>query len=812
LRGKLAAWTLLSALVAVSGAAQAPALQLHGQVEDEDGKPVDGAEIQLAPASGALLVAYSDATGHFEIAAVPAGHATVGVSKPGFFQIDKRPLEISPGANEVTFTLNHETEIHQQVQVTATGAQIQPSTTTRDVQLLQHDILNVPVAGSHDLTHSLALMPGVIEDNAAVLHYAGARVNDTEVLLDGFEISDPVNGQLTSRINVDAVQTVTVENGDTSAAYAHAGAGVLSLNTITGDDHWRVGTTDFIPVPLVDQGLHLGSWYPRFTLSGPIAKRKAWFSEALSLWRVFGVVHGLQSGPDFDTAWYGDSLTRLQMNLSPGNVVSGNFLYNQSYQADAGIGVLTPFSTTTRVPARRWFASVRDQIWFHRTLLQFGVAGDSGLSDSVPQGNGACIISPTAMAGNYFQSLEQRGRRLQLLGDLTTTDHHLLGLHTISAGGNLGSVIRSQSAVREAIDFIRADGTLSEVATFSGPAAYRLTNTQAGGYVQDVWQIAKPFEIVAGIRGDWDRLVQHGFVGPRIAANLLPLGEGRAKLTLSWGEFDTALDFSTLGRTLDQERTDVFYDATGKTQLPGFWLTKFLLPQSGLEQPWFSKTSAEWEERAGNNTYFGASFLLRRENHGLGYETLADSQPGLNLLVGNGRKDRYVAGEFWVKHQFGENAEVSIDYTRSRSTTNEAMDYSLGSLIFTQQAPGPLPWDTPNRVVSDGWTPLPFWHLLLSGFAEYRTGLPFNIINQAQQLVGTPCGARYPAYFNLNLGLEKRFHFRNKEYAIRVTAVNVTGRLNPIEVVNNMNAPTFLTFTGGQGRAVTARLRLVSSK
>jgi hypothetical protein len=798
-------------LLAVSAAAQAPASQLHGRVEDEDGKPVDGAEIQLSPASGALLVAYSDATGHFEIGAVSAGHATVRVSKPGFFQIEKRPLEISPGANEVTFTLNHETEIHQQVQVTATGAQIQPSTTTRDVQLLQHDILNVPVAGSHDLTHSLALMPGVVEDNAAVLHYAGARVNDTEVLLDGFEIGDPVNGQLTTRINVDAVQNVTVENGDTSAAYAHAGSGVLSLNTITGDDHWRVGTTDFIPVPLVEQGLHLGSWYPRFTLSGPIAKRKAWFSEALSLWRVFGVVHGLQSGQDFYTAWYGDSLTRLQWNPAPGNVLSGNFLYNQSYQEDAGIGVLTPFSTTTRVPARRWFASVRDQIWIHRTLLQFGVAGDSGLSDSLPQGNGAYIVSPTFMSGNYFQSLEQRGRRLQLLGDLITTDHHLLGLHTISAGGNFGSVIRSQSAVRSAIDFHDANGNLTEVATFSGPAAYRLTNTQAGVYVEDVWQIAKPFEIVAGIRGDWDRLVQHGFVGPRIAANILPLGEGRAKLTLSWGEFDTALDFNTLGRTFDQERTDVFFDPTGMTQLPGSKVTRFLLPPSGLKQPWFSKTSVEWEERVGNNTYFGASFLMRRENHGLAYQTLADSETSLTLVVGNDRKDRYVAGEFWVKHQFGEHAEVSIDYTRSRSTTNQAMDYSLGSLIFTQQAPGPLPWDTPNRVVSDGWTPLPFWHLLLSGFAEYRTGLPFSIINQAQQLVGTPYGARYPAYFNLNLGLEKRFHFRNKEYAIRLTVVNVTGHLNPNEVVNNMNAPTFLTFTGGEGRAFTARLRLVGS-
>jgi hypothetical protein len=812
LLGKRVAWAGLCAIVAVCAAAQAPATLVRGQVNDEDGKPVDGVEIQLAPVSGAPFVAYSDATGHFEMDAVPAGPALVSLGKPGFFQIEKRALEISSGANDVIFTINHETEVHQQVQVSATGPQIQPDTTTRDVQLLQHDILNVPVASTHDLTHSLAVMPGVVTDNNSTLHYAGARVSETEVLLDGFEIGDPTNGQLTTRVNVDAVQSAVVESGDTDAAYAHAGAGVLSLTTITGDDRWRFGTTDFIPAPIVQQGLHLGSWYPRFTLSGPIEKKKAWFSEALSLWRVFGVVSGISSGPDFSTAWFGDSLTRIQVNLTPGNVLSANFLYNQSYQSDVGLAALTPYSATTRVPARRWFTSVRDQIWFHRTLVQLGVAGDSGLTDSDPQGNGVYIISPSSNMGNYFQALEQRGRRLQVIGDITTTDHHFLGRHTISAGGNVAALDHSQSAVRSAIDFKRSDGSLSEVATFSGQSAYRLSNTQAGGYVQDLWQIAKPFELAFGVRGDWDRLIQHGFVGPRVAANLFPLGEGRAKLTVSWGIYTAALDLNTLGRGFDQERTDVFYDATGTVPLPNPLVTSFFAPRTGLEQPWFSKTSVEWQEQVGHNTSFGTSFLLRREGEGLAYQNLTDPATALSLIAENNRHDRYVAGEFWIQHRFGENAEISFDYTRSSATTNEAVDYTLASIMFAPQSPGPLPWDVPNRIVSDGWTQLPFWHLMLSYFAEYHTGLPFSVINEQQRLIGTPDGSRYPSYFDLNLGIEKRFHFRHKEYAFRVSAINLTGHLNPNQVVNNMDASNFLTFSGGQGRAFTARLRFVGSK
>jgi hypothetical protein len=37
-------------------------------------------------------------------------------------------------------------------------------------------------------------------------------------------------------------------------------------------------------------------------------------------------------------------------------------------------------------------------------------------------------------------------------------------------------------------------------------------------------------------------------------------------------------------------------------------------------------------------------------------------------------------------------------------------------------------------------------------------------------------------------------------------------RQNPDVVYNNVDAPNFGTFTGGQGRAVTARLRFVGKK
>jgi hypothetical protein len=202
----------------------------------------------------------------------------------------------------------------------------------------------------------------------------------------------------------------------------------------------------------------------------------------------------------------------------------------------------------------------------------------------------------------------------------------------------------------------------------------------------------------------------------------------------------------------------------------------------------------------------GASFLLRESRDGFAWV----SQPAGTLLLENGRQDRYVSGEVWVRHAFGDKAQIELNYVRSRATSTQVLDPTLVSLILAPQQGGPLLWDAPNRVVSSGWTPIPFWGLLLSGFLDYHTGFPFSELNEQQQLVGAPNNLRFPNYFNLNLGLEKRFPFHGHEWAVRITAINITGHNNPDSVVNNVDAPNYLTYAGGQRRAFTIRLRLVT--
>jgi Carboxypeptidase regulatory-like domain/TonB-dependent Receptor Plug Domain len=791
---------------AIHAAAQAATFELRGRVNDEDGHPVPDAEVTIRWNHNRSLTVYSDAAGEFKVAPIDESQVSVSVSKPGFFQTKDQKLTLDPGTNEAALVLNHETEIHQQVNVASGPSGLDPDLTSRQETLVQHEILNTPVRSSHDLLQNLVPMSNVVLDTSGEIHIAGARPEQTEVLLDGFEINNPADGGFSSRLNPDALQAVTVETGGYGAQYSHAGAGLLALQTNVGDDKWRFGVTDFIPGLSIQEGLRFGTWFPRLIFSGPIKKGRAWFSEAVSVQHSFTVVHGLPGGQNVSTEWAGDNLFRVQVIVTPRNILQGTFLVNRSSAPQTGLGPFTPLSTTTDLEARRYFAAVRDQIWIGDTLLELGVADDTGRSTNEPKGNETYVVTPSSSSGNYFQAVAQQPRRLQFVGNVTSRPLKLWGTQTVSAGWNADGTDLAQQASRSEIQFVRADGTLADLATFSGTGMYRLSDTQIGGYVQDLWRPMNSIAISVAARADRDRVVKQTVVEPRVAVNWLPREDGRTKFTLSWGEFYQPINLTIFGQGLDQERTDTFYDTTGTIPVGGSVTSRFVVPPVGLLQPRSYNTAAEWNERVSGGTFVGAAYLLREGRDEFTWETY----PGAVFLLQNDREDRFVSGEVWLRHTFRNGADILVDYTRSRANSNAALDPSISALIFAPQQPGALPWNAPNRVTSRGWTPLPVWHLLFSYFLEYHSGFPFSAINTQQQLVGLANSFRYPSYLSLNMGVEKRFHFHKREWAIRGAIINATDHQNPSAVVNNVDAPNFLTFSGRQGLNLNLRLRLVT--
>src|ERR1051326_204444 len=184
---------------------------------------------------------------------------------------------------EIIVTLNHEYEIRSQLDVVSTPDEVVPEQTRHEEELVAKEIREDPVPSSHTLQNFFPTIPGVVQDNSGLLHVAGGRVEDTLYTLDGFELNNPATGLFDARVNVDAVRAADVASGRYGSQFANAASGVLALQTDTGDDHWRFGTTNFLPSLSFQRGTHLGNWFPRLTVSGPIQKGGAWFSDAASL-------------------------------------------------------------------------------------------------------------------------------------------------------------------------------------------------------------------------------------------------------------------------------------------------------------------------------------------------------------------------------------------------------------------------------------------------------------------------------------------------------------------------------------------------
>ena len=130
---------------------------------------------------------------------------------------------------------------------------------------------------------------------------------------------------------------------------------------------------------------------------------------------------------------------------------------------------------------------------------------------------------------------------------------------------------------------------------------------------------------------------------------------------------------------------------------------------------------------------------------------------------------------------------------------------------------GRWPWDTPNRVDllgmaagSDGDVEKAAGILCTCSIGT--TGFRYTAVNAAQQVVGAAGAQRFPDFVNFSPGLEWKFHFRGQYWGLRGVIENATGSENPAVVNNVVDSPEFGTFSEFQGRAFTARIRLIGAK
>ena len=174
----------------------------------------------------------------------------------------------------------------------------------------------------------------------------------------------------------------------------------------------------------------------------------------------------------------------------------------------------------------------------------------------------------------------------------------------------------------------------------------------------------------------------------------------------------------------------------------------------------------------------------------------------------NSRRDRYDAAEIVVRQSLSGQFEWMASYARSRAVSNVVLDLSIDQPFQVLDNLGPLPWDAPHLFLGWAYLQLPRKNWAVAVLCDARSGLPFSVVDESGRVVGGVDSHRFPAKFELNVHLERRFTFYGYRLAVRAGVNNITDHANPSAVNNTVGSPQYLEFLGNEGRHLVVRLRV----
>ena len=220
---------VLFAILLTTGAATAQTL-ISGQVQDQKGQPVTGANVYL---KGTYDGASTDPSGAFRFLTRVAGPQTVGVTYLGH-QPQEQAVQLSGQPVEVRFVLQEERNELNAVVITA--GSFEASDTRRSTVLKPLDIATTAGATA-DVAGALNTLPGAQRvGEEGKLFVRGGEAYETRTFIDGLPVQTPYassvpNVPARGRFSPFLFSGLAFSSGGYSAEYGQALSSALILHT-----------------------------------------------------------------------------------------------------------------------------------------------------------------------------------------------------------------------------------------------------------------------------------------------------------------------------------------------------------------------------------------------------------------------------------------------------------------------------------------------------------------------------------------------------------------------------------------------------
>jgi outer membrane receptor protein involved in Fe transport len=238
-------------MVAVPAMAQSTAV-LQGKVTDPKGAVIPNATILARnEATSSQRSTQTDGDGNYQFAALPVGNYRVEVKAQGFqtSTIPNLPIEVAR-----TVVQNFQLEvgdISQTVEVTSDAPVIENATTSVGTVINQRTVQEIPLNGRHFVDLGL-LLPGSVTppqngfltaplrgQGSFAFNTAGNREDTVNFMINGVNLNDMVQNQITFQPSINTVQEFKADNSTFSAEYGRNSGAIVNIATRSGGNDYH---------------------------------------------------------------------------------------------------------------------------------------------------------------------------------------------------------------------------------------------------------------------------------------------------------------------------------------------------------------------------------------------------------------------------------------------------------------------------------------------------------------------------------------------------------------------------------------------
>jgi Carboxypeptidase regulatory-like domain len=781
---------IVLSLLALSPA-HAQTVTLRGQVSDESGAVVPGAQVTLTGPSGGRRTAASDITGAYTFAGIPAGDYTVQASAPGLAQPKPVHISLKAGSQTLNLVLKVAERVDQvTVQDNAGPTVSLDSSNNASALVLRGDDLQALSDSPDDLAADLQALAG-----------PSAGPNGGSIYVDGFS-----GGQLPPK---ESIREIRINQNPFSPEYDKLGYGRIEIFTKPGSDKYH-GTAQW---NFANQFWNSRNPYAPekapFLLNefegnagGPLGKRASFTLDAQRNMVDNGsITNGVTLNPatlaiqPFASVFtipgrFTNVSPRVDYQLNEKNTLVFRYGITHSDVPNNGIGGLDLTSRGYHFQFTNQTVQAADTVvmgtTINETRFQYYRSATQWIANSTSpailvlgafNGGGSAYGSTYDTQNsfelqNYTSKLKgahalRFGVRLRAQMDDSVSPQNFNGTFTFAGGPGITSIERYQRTLQyQQMGYtpaqIRALGAGATQFTINaGTPELAVHQFDAGLFAGDEWRARPNVTLSFGIRYETQSNI-HDWrdIAPRVAVAWAPGASAknpRSKTVVRLG-FGMFYDRFTLANTLTAQRfnglvqqqyvvpnPDFFPNLPDPSTLAAFRSSQVIEQiSSRFRAPYIMQTALTVERQLPANTTLAMTYTNSHGLHMLRSRDLNAPLAGVYPLGSASPVFQMESSGLYNQNQMIANVNTKLKaglslfgfyvLNRARSNTDGINTFAPNPYSYTGEY-GPAATDVRHRVTIGGSINLK-WNVRISPFATLQSGMPFDI-TAGSDLYGT---------------------------------------------------------------------------